>query len=79
MLPITLNIPFRSDQRITFHCYKRLPMGVVNSPDIFQHKMNDLFHGFGLISAYIDDLLILSIGDWTYHVHKLELTLNKMK
>ena len=26
--------------------YKRLPMGVANLPDIFQHKMNDLFHGF---------------------------------
>ena len=26
--------------------YKRLPMGVANSPDIFQQKMNDLFHGF---------------------------------
>ena len=26
--------------------YKRLPMGVVNSPEIFQNKMNDLFHGF---------------------------------
>ena len=26
--------------------YKNLPMGVANSTDIFQHKMNDLFHGF---------------------------------
>ena len=26
--------------------YKRLPMGVANSPDIIQQKMNDLFHGF---------------------------------
>ena len=26
--------------------YKRLTMGIENSPDIFQHKMNDLFHGF---------------------------------
>ena len=23
-----------------------LPMGVANSRDILQHKMNDLFHGF---------------------------------
>ena len=27
-------------------CYKRLPMGFSNSPDIFQHRMNDLFHRF---------------------------------
>ena len=26
--------------------YRRLPMGVANYPDIFQQKMNDLFHGF---------------------------------
>ena len=26
--------------------YKRLPMGVSNSPDIFQEKMNEMFHGF---------------------------------
>ena len=26
--------------------YKRLPMGVANSTDIFQQKMNNLFHGF---------------------------------
>ena len=26
--------------------YKHLPTGVENSPDIFQQKMNYLFHGF---------------------------------
>ena len=26
--------------------YNCLTMGVANSPDIFQQKMNDLFHGF---------------------------------
>ena len=26
--------------------YKRLPMGVSNSPCIFQQKINDLFHEF---------------------------------
>ena len=28
------------------YCYKRLPMGVSNSPDIFQQKMNNLFRVF---------------------------------
>ena len=59
--------------------YKRLPMGVADSPDIFQQKMNYLFHGFEFICAYIDDLLILTKGNWTYHVQKLELTINKLK
>ena len=26
--------------------YKRLPMELFNLPDIFQQKMNDIFHGF---------------------------------
>ena len=51
--------------------YKRLTMGVVNSLDIFQQKMNDLFHGFEFICAYIDDLSILTKGDWIDHVQKL--------
>ena len=59
--------------------YKRLPMVVANSPDIFQHNMNDLFHGFEFICACIYDLLILTKSDWTDHVHNLELTLNKLK
>ena len=53
-------------------------MGVTNSPDIFQQKMIYLFHGFEFIRAYIDNLLILTKGDWTGHLQKLELTLNKL-
>ena len=41
--------------------------------------MKDLFHVFELIRAYIYDLLILTTGYWTYHLHKLELILNKLK
>ena len=38
--------------------YKRIPMGVANSPDIFQQKINGLFHGFYFIREYIDNVLI---------------------
>ena len=41
--------------------------------------MNDLFHGFEFICAYIDNPLVLTKLDWIYHVQKLELTLNKLK
>ena len=54
-------------------------IGISYYPDIFQHKMNDLFHGFEFICAYIDNLFILKKGYWTDHVHKLELTINKLK
>ena len=55
---------------IKYRC-KPLPMGVANLPDIFQQKMNDLFHGFEFIPTYIDDLLILTKGYWTDHVKAL--------
>ena len=50
----------------------------VNSPDILQQKMNDLFHVLEFICACIDDLLILTKGDLTYHIQKLELTIKKL-
>ena len=61
------------------YCYKCLPMGVVDSIDIFKQKMNDLFHGFEFIRAYIYDLLILTKGYWTDHVQNIKLALNKLK
>ena len=42
------------------YCYKRLPMGVANSPENFQQKMNDLFHGFEFIRAHIYEILVLT-------------------
>ena len=51
-------------------------MGIANYLDIFQQKMNDLFHGFESMRAYIDGILILTKGDREYHVHKSELTIN---
>ena len=46
-------------------------MGVANWPDIFQYKMNNLFHVFEFISANIYDMLILSKGDQKGYVQKL--------
>ena len=31
--------------------YKRLPMGIGNSLDIFQEKLNEMFHGFEFIRS----------------------------
>ena len=49
-----------------YHC-KRLPMVVANSPNIFQQKINDLFHVFKFVREYTDDIFILRKGDWTFH------------
>ena len=54
-------------------------MGIVNPPDIFQQRMNDLYHIFDFIRAYIDNILVLRKGDWTYQVQKSELSLIQLK
>ena len=41
--------------------------------------MNDLFHRFEFIRAYIDDLLIFKRGNQTYNVQKLELMIIRLK
>ena len=50
--------------------YKKLPMGLCNSADIFQEKMSELFTGLEYIRAYIDDLLIISKGSFEDHLEK---------
>ena len=40
-------------------------MGVYNSPEILQEKTNEMFRGFGFTQAYINDLLIITKGEWS--------------
>jgi len=58
--------------------YLKLPMGLCNSPDIFQEKMNELFAGFEYIRAYINDLLVLSKDSYTDHLNKLDTVLDRL-
>ena len=58
--------------------YKRLPMGVSCSPDIFQAKINELLGDIEGICAYIDDLLLLSKGSWEDHLERLEEVLKRL-
>ena len=58
--------------------YQRIPMGLCNSPDIFQEKMNELFEGLDYVRAYIDDLLILSKGTYEDHLEKLGSVLYRL-
>mgnify|MGYP003329299580 CR=1 FL=1 len=58
--------------------YQKLSMGLCNSPDIFQEKMNDLFAGFEFVRAYIDDLLVISNSTWEDHIKKLDSVLEKL-
>jgi len=59
--------------------YQRIPMGLCNSPDIFQEKMNELFEGLDYVRAYIDDLLVLTKGTFEDHLEKLETVFRRLQ
>lgn len=59
--------------------YKRLPMGVACSPDIFQSKMNSLFHDLEYVRAYLDDLLLITAGTFEDHLEKLDTVLQRLR
>ena len=52
--------------------YKRLPMGVSCSPDIFQAKIYELLGDLEGIKAYIDDVLVIKRGSFDEHLVQLE-------
>ena len=58
---------------------KLLPMGVINPLDIFQEKMNKMFRGFEIFRAYINDLSIITKGDWSDQLEKLETNIKNLK
>jgi hypothetical protein len=52
--------------------YKRLPMGVSCSPDIFQAKIYELLGDIEGVKAYIDDILVIKRGTFDEHLEQLE-------
>ena len=59
--------------------YQKLPMGLCNSPDIFQEKMNELFDGLDTIRVYLDDLLHITKGSFSDHLEKLDEILSRIQ
>ena len=58
--------------------YLRLPMGLCNSPDIFQEKMSLLMSGLEFARAYLDDLLLITQGNFDQHLDQLEQALTRL-
>ena len=56
----------------------RLPMGLCNSPDIFQEKMSKLMTGLEFARAYLDDLLLITKGNFDKHLEALETALTRL-
>ena len=59
--------------------YQRLPMGLCNSPDIFQEKMSTLMQDLEYVRAYIDDLLVITNGSYEDHLAKLDVVLQRLR
>jgi hypothetical protein len=67
---------------IIFHwgkySYKRLPMGIAGSLDIFQGKMSELMETLEYVRAHLDDLLCISKLSLEDHLDKLEEVLRQI-
>jgi predicted aspartyl protease len=59
--------------------YQRLPMGLCNSPDIFQEKMTELLEGLDTVRVYIDDILHVTKGSWEQHLDVLNKVFNRLR
>jgi hypothetical protein len=58
--------------------YQKLPMGLCNSPDIFQEKMSTLMAGLEFVRTYIDDLLVTTMSTWDDHLKCLDLVFKRI-
>jgi hypothetical protein len=61
------------------YSYKRLPMGIAGSSDIFQGKMSELMETLEYVRAYLDDLLCISKLSLEDHLEKLEEVLKRLR
>jgi hypothetical protein len=61
------------------YSYKRLPMGIAGSPDIFQEKMSDLMATLEFVRTYLDGLLIITKGSLEDHLEKLSMILTGLQ
>jgi hypothetical protein len=61
------------------YSYKRLPMGVAGSPDIFQSKMSELMATLEFVRTYLDDLLCITKGDLEDHLQHLRKVLIRLR
>jgi hypothetical protein len=60
------------------YSYKRLPMGIAGSLDIFQCKMLELMEDLEYVQAYLDDLLCISRNSLKDHLKKLKEVLRRL-
>ena len=58
--------------------YQKLPMGLSNSPDIFQEKISILMARLEFVRSYIDDLLVTTMSTWEDHLNCLDTVFQRL-
>ena len=58
--------------------FQKLPMGVCNSPDILQENIYELFEGFDIVCAYINNVTTITKDEFADHLKALEKFLQKL-
>ena len=53
-------------------------MGVCNSPDILQENIYELFEGFDIVCAYINNVTTITKDEFADHLKALEKFLQKL-
>ena len=53
-------------------------MGVYNSLNIFQENISELFDGFYMVRAYIDDALVITDNNVEVHLKSLDRVLQRL-
>ena len=59
--------------------YQCHPMGLCNSPDIYQEKMPALLEGLHSVCVYIDAILHIDKGTWEEHLETLDKILRRIQ
>ena len=59
--------------------YKRLPMGITNSPDLFQSVMHPLFSDLHNVECFINDIGIFSLGSYSEHLSHIRQVLLRLE
>ncbi len=59
--------------------YLRLPMGLTNSPDVFQSVMHPLFQDMPEVECFIDDIGIFTTGSFEHHLNIVSQVLLRLE
>ena len=59
--------------------YLCLPMGIKNSPDVFQSIINNIFGDMENVQVYLDDILITTTGSFSDHLTLLGTVCHRLE